>query len=435
QLAAQLRNTTPGAFDWAEFLQSAEATGLDQDAWLPVMLQVFAGDDPALLVRNVGATLGIQSLREFAQAVGRKNSPDEVLMLLQEFVPRAKTELPVVVTVVVGLSEGLPGGRSGLTKSLKQLSTLDQQNFLKLVTLARKDLAAGEQATTDASMTIALQGLADDPESLEFLIDALTSLVNQQPVIISALAQRPEPSAGSALAEAIPQLSVSARNQAMAALGSSTPRIHLLLDLVESGQVPPLTVEPNLAKRLMSSKAADIKERAERLLKTAPPADRVQVLAEYSPCLTLQSNPQRGREIFLKNCATCHRVGDVGVNVAPDISDSRTKTPEYLLANILDPNRAIDNNFFSYTIVDTNGRVFTGVIESETSTTVTLKQPEAKVVSFARSDIEELKNNGVSLMPVGLERTIPPQDMADLISFIKNWRYLDGSVPKEVIRK
>ena len=30
-------------------------------------------------------------------------------------------------------------------------------------------------------------------------------------------------------------------------------------------------------------------------------------------------------------------------------------------------------------------------------------------------------------MPEGLERLIPPQDMADLISFIKNWRYLDES--------
>ena len=37
--------------------------------------------------------------------------------------------------------------------------------------------------------------------------------------------------------------------------------------------------------------------------------------------------------------------------------------------------------------------------------------------------------DGTSLMPVGIERTIPPQEMADLIAFIKNWRYLDGAVP------
>ena len=96
--------------------------------------------------------------------------------------------------------------------------------------------------------------------------------------------------------------------------------------------------------------------------------------------------------------------------------------------------RAIDNNFFSYTVVDTNGVIHTGILASETGTSVTLKQPEGKTVSFGRADIEAMKNNGVSLMPVGLEKTVPPQDMADVISFIKNWRYLDGSVPKEVIR-
>ena len=30
-------------------------------------------------------------------------------------------------------------------------------------------------------------------------------------------------------------------------------------------------------------------------------------------------------------------------------------------------------------------------------------------------------------MPDGLEQLLPPQDMADLIAFIKGWRYLDGN--------
>ena len=50
-------------------------------------------------------------------------------------------------------------------------------------------------------------------------------------------------------------------------------------------------------------------------------------------------------------------------------------------------------------------------------------------MTLARDEIEELRSNGVSLMPEGLEQNIPPQDMADLIAFIKNWRYLDGRTP------
>ena len=66
---------------------------------------------------------------------------------------------------------------------------------------------------------------------------------------------------------------------------------------------------------------------------------------------------------------------------------------------------------------------------TETASSVTLRQQENKTVRLLRDEIEQLHSNGVSLMPVGLEKNIDTQQMADLIAFIKNWRYLDGSVP------
>jgi len=55
--------------------------------------------------------------------------------------------------------------------------------------------------------------------------------------------------------------------------------------------------------------------------------------------------------------------------------------------------------------------------------------PEGKTVVLLRSNVEEIRSNGISLMPEGLERNISLQQMADVISFIKNWRYLDGQTP------
>jgi len=46
-----------------------------------------------------------------------------------------------------------------------------------------------------------------------------------------------------------------------------------------------------------------------------------------------------------------------------------------------------------------------------------------------RKDIDEIASTGISLMPEGLEKSINVQEMADLLVFLKNWRYLDGSVP------
>ena len=80
-------------------------------------------------------------------------------------------------------------------------------------------------------------------------------------------------------------------------------------------------------------------------------------------------------------------------------------------------------------MVTAGGLTATGVIASETGTSITLRQQEGKESTFLRTNIDELRSNGVSLMPAGLEKNIPPQDMADLIAFIKNWRYLDGRTP------
>lgn len=225
-----------------------------------------------------------------------------------------------------------------------------------------------------------------------------------------------------------------ARSAIIDGLLTSESRITKLLDLVESNQVSFLEIGQTRLASLQQVKNPEIQARLQRLIAANAPADRSKVLEEYQAALTHEHDPLRGRELFAKNCAQCHKIGDLGVEVAPNISDSRVKTQAQLLTDILDPNRAIDNNYFSYTLVDKAGTVATGIISAETSSSVTLKQPEGKTLTVLRSDIEQLKPNGVSLMPVGFEKQLTVAQMADLISFVKNWRYLDGSVPKEVIK-
>ena len=161
----------------------------------------------------------------------------------------------------------------------------------------------------------------------------------------------------------------------------------------------------------------------------AAPEDRREVVARYQASLKLDGDAENGQKLFEKNCTVCHRIGKLGVNVAPDISDSRTKTPAQLLEAILDPNRAVDANYFGYSLVTNAGKVYSGIISAETANSVTLKLQEGKTITILRSEIDELRNTGVSLMPVGQEKNLSEQEMADLISFIKNWRYLDGRTP------
>ena len=57
------------------------------------------------------------------------------------------------------------------------------------------------------------------------------------------------------------------------------------------------------------------------------------------------------------------------------------------------------------------------------------RRAEGQTDVVLRQDIEEIQSTGVSLMPEGLEKNIGINEMADLLAFLKNWRYLDGKIP------
>lgn len=247
---------------------------------------------------------------------------------------------------------------------------------------------------------------------------------------LAFIASRQGSEVGPLLLSLLAKQTPSIRGQIFDALLSRPERVTVLLDAMESGKLKPRELDQTRATRLLKTTDPKIKARAEKLLASAMPADRTKALEQYRAALTLKADPHRGKEVFKKNCATCHKVGDVGIEVGPSIADLRTKTPEQVLVDVLQPNKAIDNNFVSYTVVTDDGVQYVGIIAAETPGSVTLKMPDGKTQSILKTEIDEMSSNGVSLMPEGIERNIPLQDMADVISFVKNWRYLDGSVPE-----
>jgi putative heme-binding domain-containing protein len=205
----------------------------------------------------------------------------------------------------------------------------------------------------------------------------------------------------------------------------------LLLDALEAKDISANEIDSIRMNRMLKHSDNTIASRATAIQGGLVNADRQAVLAKYRAALALEAFPKRGEIVFRKNCATCHKIGEIGIQVAPDISDSRTRQPIQILTDILQPNRAIDNNYMHYSIILNDGRVLDGILATETSSSVTLRQPEGKQEVVARSEIDEIISRGVSLMPEGLEKNITLQQMADLVSFVKNWRYLDGRIPLE----
>ncbi|HEV3443918.1 MAG TPA: PVC-type heme-binding CxxCH protein [Gemmataceae bacterium] len=246
---------------------------------------------------------------------------------------------------------------------------------------------------------------------------------------VRALAAHGRPEVAPALMKSWPNYTPALRREVTEAMLRQPERMLAFLDEVEAGRVKPRDIDPQRVRQLVNHSRPEIRARAARLLKDALPAARKQVLARYRAALELPGDVERGRVVFQKNCATCHRVAGIGVQVGPDISDTLGKTAAAVLNDILDPNAAIDSNYVNYTVTTKSGKLLTGIIASETGSSLTLKRAENQTDVILRQDIDEIQSTGVSLMPEGVEKSITVQEMADLLKFLKNWRYVQFGVP------
>ena len=120
-------------------------------------------------------------------------------------------------------------------------------------------------------------------------------------------------------------------------------------------------------------------------------------------------NVAHGLEVFKANCAKCHRHGDVGELIGPNLTGFAVHPKDKILTEVIDPNRSVEGNYRQYTVATKDGRVLNGLLAAETRTAIELVDNEAKRQVVLREDIEEIIASTKSLMPEGFEKQITPR--------------------------
>ena len=120
----------------------------------------------------------------------------------------------------------------------------------------------------------------------------------------------------------------------------------------------------------------------------------------------------------MKLCASCHRLGGNGYALGPDLVTVKNTGKEKMLVNILDPNREVAPNYLAFEIETKDGESAVGMIASESTSSITVRQAFGKENVILRSDMKSRRSLGQSLMPEGLEQGLTPQDFANLLEYI-----------------
>jgi putative membrane-bound dehydrogenase-like protein len=127
----------------------------------------------------------------------------------------------------------------------------------------------------------------------------------------------------------------------------------------------------------------------------------------------------RGKELFGKHCATCHKLFGNGGEIGPDLTGTARGDTPALLANIVDPGAVIRSQYLQYAASTTSGRIVTGLLASQDGAGVTLVDARNQRTTLARDTIEELRVLPASLMPENLLRPLTPQEVRDLFAYLQ----------------
>jgi putative membrane-bound dehydrogenase-like protein len=412
----------------AALVKLARRDAADKWVRVAVLSSLADGADAVLaeLMRDAqfrGGAGGRDLLTQLARQIGQRARQSEVAAALQSLEALPGKETALVSALVRSLGDGLARSGSPLRKQL--LAGGRAKELLgELLASSRRKAGDDKQPLkqrVEAVRTLSLGAFAD---VRPLLTDLLGSRQPQQLQLaaVETLSRFPDAAAGQALVAAWPGFSPRLRSAAAEAIFSRPAWAVTFLRAVERKKIAASDVEPARLKLLQASPDESLRAHASRVAKLMNLGRRQDVLAAYRPALDLKGDAPRGKEIFKKVCAACHRLEGVGYETGPSLATLQNRGAETILLNVLDPNREVNPQYLNYVVETKDGRTFTGMVAAETATSVTLKRGDNQSDTILRIDIDRMRGTGQSLMPEGLEQQIDRQGMADLIAYLLSVR-------------
>jgi putative membrane-bound dehydrogenase-like protein len=184
------------------------------------------------------------------------------------------------------------------------------------------------------------------------------------------------------------------------------------------------SIRTESVKPVLDKYPPKVREAATKLY-AALDADRAGERAKLESLLAGIKNGdvRRGQAVFNSTkaaCITCHQMGYLGGKVGPDLTRiGGVRTERDLLEAVVFPSASFVRSYEPVKVTTLDGRVFQGILKVDAPDEVVLTINATEEARIARADIDELTPGTVSVMPSGLDQQLSPQDLADLIAFLK----------------
>ena len=443
----------PPSSDAADAIRIAFAT-VAGDRWLQdAAISAAARHDVHFLksvVKNSGGKLaspGTDALAIVAEHYAR-GVPAETAPAIVTSLESAKPEM--AEAILAGMAKGWPKNKPVALTDASDKALVDMLTKLpasargSLINLALRwgsklleahvveisktfmDVASNDKAKESERIAAARQLIefrkvdAEAPQSLLKLITPRSS-VEMSTGLLESVGLSESPDVGPALVAALPTLTPSVRPTAIRLLLGRTDWTKSLLDGIEAGGVQLTELSLEQKQSLSNHFDKSIQARAKPLMAKGgglPNPDRQKVVDELMALTEKTGDAVAGKLVFKKTCIKCHTHSGEGTKIGPDLTGMAVHPKKELLIHIIDPSRSVEGNFRIYTVQTDDGKVYNGLLASESKTAIELIDVEAKKHQILRENIEDLAASSKSLMPEGFEKQHTQQELTDLLEFL-----------------
>ncbi len=308
------------------------------------------------------------------------------------------------------------------------------------------------KAAANADLTQSLANIADSPhfpidlrvEALSIIADHVGELSDAQFLLLEqALSNDGAVSLRSAAADAINKshLSTSQLDRLCDAVHAAGPLelnrlfqpfersndeqlgLKLIASLKESAAASSVRID--LLRKALAKYGPSVQQaiaQIESLVNVDAAAQRERI-EELLPLLA-KGDVRRGHAVFYSAkaaCSSCHRLGYGGGTTGPELTHvGQTRTERDLLESILFPSLSFVRSYEPMLIVTADGKSINGVIRDESTEEYVVATGPDQTVRVPRAEVDQMQPSRVSIMPAGLDKQLTPQELADLVVFLKN---------------
>ena len=325
-----------------------------------------------------------------------------------------------------------PANWNGVFKTLSSSRNLDVQDQANALAVKFDDATViaklREQLTNvgqdGATRTRALELLLTKlPVDLPPSLHSLLSETKLRALAIKALAAYSHEQTPAQLLRIYDKLSPEERADVVQTLVSRPTYAVALLTAVEGKSVPRSDISAGMLRQLQALNNDQVTKQLNAIWGTIRPAaeDRKELAAKYKALLTSETlakaDLQKGRGVFTKNCASCHRLFGDGGKMGPDLTGSQRANLDYILENALDPSAVVPREYQVTTFLLDNGRVVQGIVLRETAQAVNVQTPN-EILTIPLATVEERKASKVSMMPEGIFQRLSDEEVRDLVGYL-----------------